>query len=67
MATFYDEWLAVGDRIQEEFKCSPVIARDRDIPWVETVQDAKVKLMLSNELGFPTMGGAVLKAEIPVG
>jgi quercetin dioxygenase-like cupin family protein len=67
MATFYDEWLATCDRIQEKFKCSPVIARDRDIPWVETVQDKKVKLMLSNELGFPTMGGAILKAEIPVG
>jgi quercetin dioxygenase-like cupin family protein len=67
MTTFYDEWLATGDRIQEEFKCSPVIARDRDIPWVQTIQDAKVKLMLSNDLGFPTMGGAILKGEIPVG
>ena len=67
MTTFYDDWLAAADRIHEEFKCSPVIARDRDIPWVETIQDAKVKLMLSNDLGFPTMGGAILKAEIPVG
>jgi mannose-6-phosphate isomerase-like protein (cupin superfamily) len=65
--TFYDEWLAAGDRIQEKFRRSPMIARDRDLPWVRTRQDAKVKLMVSNELGFPTMGGCILKAEIPVG
>ena len=39
----------------------------REIPWVRTRQDARVKLMVANELGFPTMGGSVLKAEIPVG
>ncbi|MBI4524631.1 MAG: cupin domain-containing protein [Deltaproteobacteria bacterium] len=67
MATFYDQWLAVGAQLQEEFKRSPMVARDRDIPWLRTRQDAKVKLMLSNDLGFPTMGGVVLKGEIPVG
>ena len=67
MGTFYDEWLAAGERIQEEFRRSPMIAHDRNIPWVRTRQDAKVKLMVANELGFPTMGGCVLKAEIPVG
>jgi hypothetical protein len=35
MANFYDEWLAAADRIQEEFRRSPVIARDRDIPGYE--------------------------------
>ena len=67
MANFYDEWLAASDRIQEEFKRSPVIARDPDIPWTKTRQDAKVKLMVAKELGFPTMGSTVMKGEIPVG
>jgi quercetin dioxygenase-like cupin family protein len=67
VGTFYDEWLAIAGQIQEEFRCSPMIARDREIPWVQTPQDAKVKLMVSNELGYPTTGGSVLKAEIPVG
>ncbi|HLH26104.1 MAG TPA: cupin domain-containing protein [Chloroflexota bacterium] len=67
MATFYDEWLAAGPQIDEAFRRSPMIAHDRDIPWVRTRQDARVKLMLSNTLGFPTMGGCVVKAEIPVG
>jgi quercetin dioxygenase-like cupin family protein len=67
METFYDAWLATGDRIEEEFHCSPMIAHDRELPWVRTRQDARVKLMVSNELGYPTMGGSVMKAEIPVG
>ncbi len=64
---FYDEWLAAGDRIETAFRDSPTVARDADIPWIRTRQDAKVKLMVSNSLGFPTMGGSVLKGEIPVG
>ena len=66
MPNFYDEWLAVSDRIQEQFRQSPMIAHDRNIDWVRTRQDARVKLMISNELSFPTMGTCVLKAEIPV-
>lgn len=65
--SFYNEWLAAAEEIDAAFLASPGVARDADIPWVETRQDAKVKLMLSPEQGFPTMGGAVLKAEIPVG
>jgi quercetin dioxygenase-like cupin family protein len=67
VGTFYDEWLAAGERIQEEFRRSPMIAHDRTIPWVRTRQDARVKLMVAPELGFPTMGSVVLKGEIPVG
>ena len=67
MGTFYDEWLATGARIQSDLKRSAAVARDREIPWVRTRQDAKVKLMIANELGYTTMGSNVLKAEIPVG
>ncbi len=67
MANFYDEWLAASDRIQEQFRQSPMIAHDRNIEWVSTRQDARVKMMVSNDLGFPTMGTCVMKAEIPVG
>ncbi len=66
-ATFYDDWLSAGDEIQERFRTSPGVARDADREWVTTRQDARVKLMLADEAGFPTMGGAVLKAEVPVG
>jgi quercetin dioxygenase-like cupin family protein len=65
--TFYDEWLTADSRIQESFRRSPMVARDAEVPWVRTRQDARVKLMVSRTLGFPTMGGTVLKAEIPPG
>ncbi|MGX7677723.1 cupin domain-containing protein [Jatrophihabitans sp. DSM 45814] len=64
---FYDAWLETPDEIQKELWASGAVARDRDIPWVSTPQDARVKLMVANELGFATMGSNVLKAEIPVG
>jgi quercetin dioxygenase-like cupin family protein len=67
MTNFYDKWLSEGAQISEKFRRSPVIAHGGEIPWVRTRQDAKVKLMVANDLGFPTMGGVVLKAEIPVG
>jgi len=67
MATFYDEWLAADAQIQEGFRRAPHVARDRDIPWIQTRQDAKVKLMVANTNGFATMGSDVLKAEIPAG
>ncbi len=67
MSTFYDEWLATGDHVQEDLRRTGFVARDRDVPWVRTRQDAKVKLMVANEFGFMTMGSNVLKGEIPVG
>jgi quercetin dioxygenase-like cupin family protein len=65
--TFYDDWLEAGDRIEERFRTSPGVARDADQPWVRTRHDVRVKRLLSSEDGFPTMGGVVLKAEIPPG
>jgi mannose-6-phosphate isomerase-like protein (cupin superfamily) len=67
MKTFYDEWLRTRDVIEQELEASSFVARDKDIPWVNTPQDAKVKLMIANNMGFATMGSNVLKAEIPVG
>lgn len=67
MRTFYDDWLDARSQIEEELRRTPGVARDEDIPWVSTPQDAKVKLMIANDLGYATMGSNVLKAEIPIG
>ncbi len=67
MATFYDDWLAASDSIQEKFRTSPGVARGADKPWLTTRQDARVRVLLSADDGFPTMGGVILKAEVPVG
>lgn len=65
--TFYDDWLAAGDQIEARFRASPGVARDADQTWVTTRHDTRVKRLLSSDDGFPTMGGVVLKAEVPVG
>jgi len=65
--TFYDDWLSAGEQIEARFRASPGVARDADQPWVETRHDVRVKRLLSSDDGFPTMGGVVLKAEVPVG
>ena len=65
--TFYDEWLAASDAVVQAHERSPGVARAAEQPWEATRQDARVKLLLSAELGFPTMGGVVLSAEIPAG
>ncbi len=65
--SFYDEWLSAHTERAAWFARSPGVSRDADHAWIETRQDARVKLMLSDELGFPTMGGVVLKAEVPPG
>lgn len=67
MSTYYDAWLNGRSEIEEELQRCPVVARDAEIPWVRTPQDAKAKLMVGTELGFATMGSNVVKAEIPVG
>jgi len=64
---FYDEWLETPNRIQDQLDDTLLVARDKDIPWVSTPHDVKVKLMVANHLGFATMGSNVLKSEIPVG
>jgi mannose-6-phosphate isomerase-like protein (cupin superfamily) len=63
--TFYDDWLGMAEELAAQMRQSPGVSHDADLPWETTRQDARVKLMLADELGFPMMGGVVLKAEIP--
>jgi hypothetical protein len=56
VTSFYDDWLAASDAIEQAYRSSPGVARAGDQPWVTTRQDARAKLLLSAELGFPTMG-----------
>ena len=42
--TFYNEWLETPNHIQDEMEACRLVARDKDIPWVSTPHDVKVKL-----------------------
>ncbi len=67
MADFYRDWLATSRRIEARLTRSPVVARSRDLEWIETPQDAHVAMLIGEAVGFPTQGTALLKAEIPAG
>ncbi len=67
MTNFYDEWLATSARVNETVRSSPVVARGRDLQWIETRQDARVAIVIGQQVGFPTQGTELLKAEIPAG
>lgn len=64
---FYDRWVDAEARVRQAHSASPVIIRDEETPWIETRMDVRAKLLCADELGLPTMGGVVVKAEIPVG
>jgi quercetin dioxygenase-like cupin family protein len=67
MKTFYDRWLAASRQVEDAVSHAPVLARGRDLQWTETPQDARVAMLIGEDVGFPTQGTALLKAEIPAG
>jgi quercetin dioxygenase-like cupin family protein len=67
MANFYEEWLETSRRVEAEVMNAPRLSRGRDAVWVETPQDFRVAMLIGRAVGFPTQGGSITKAEIPVG
>ncbi len=67
MADFYGDWLARSAKLDQRMRKPPVVARGRDLTWIETPQDARVAMLIGEATGFPTQGTALLKAEIPAG
>ena len=65
MADFYSDWLATSERVAARLKDPPVVARARDLEWITTAQDARVAMLIGAATGFPTMGTALLVAQIP--
>jgi len=64
---FYRAWLAESARLEEALRRPPVVARGRDLEWIETPQDARVAMLIGAAAGFPTQGTSLLRAEIPAG
>jgi quercetin dioxygenase-like cupin family protein len=65
--TFYERWLAASQQIEDAVGRAPVLARGGDLRWLETPQDVRVAMLIGEDVGFPTQGTALLKAEIPTG
>jgi quercetin dioxygenase-like cupin family protein len=64
---FYSDWLRASARLESSVGSGPVVARGRELQWIETPQDARVAMLIGEASGFPTQGTALLKAEIPAG
>src|SRR5437870_10964131 len=67
MSDFYTAWLERSKNNQKTVDEAPRVARSKDLKWVRTPQDYKAALMIAPELGFPTGGSCLMRAEIPVG
>jgi mannose-6-phosphate isomerase-like protein (cupin superfamily) len=66
-ADFYSEWLEQSQRNEVEVNASPVVARGRDLHWIETVNDYAVGMLIGPQVGFPTQGTNLCKVRIPAG
>ena len=67
MGDFYSDWLRASARLESSVGSGPVVARGRELEWIETPQDARAAMLIGAASGFPTQGTALVKAEIPAG
>jgi mannose-6-phosphate isomerase-like protein (cupin superfamily) len=66
-ANFYDTWLAASERNELETNHSPVVARGRDLRFIETPNDYQLGMLIGQQVGFPTQGTNLCKAIVPAG
>jgi hypothetical protein len=66
MTDFYSAWLERSKTNQAKVDAAPRVTRSKDLKWMRTPQDCKAALMIAPELGFPTGGSCLMRAEIPV-
>lgn len=66
-ADFYADWLAASERNELDVHRTPVVARGRDVHWIETANDHRIAMLIGQQVGFPTQGTNVCKAVIPAG
>jgi uncharacterized cupin superfamily protein len=64
---FYSEWVARSERNEVEVNHSPVVARGRDLTWIETPNEHRVAMLIGQQVGFPTQGTNLCRVVIPTG
>jgi len=67
MQDFYSAWLKQSESIEKTVADAPRVAKGKNLNWMRTRQDSKAALMIAPELGFPTGGSLLMRAEIPPG
>jgi uncharacterized cupin superfamily protein len=66
-ADFYAEWLAASERNASVVERSPIVARGRDLVWIETPNEHRLAMLIGEQVGFPTNGTNLCRVVVPVG
>ena len=66
-ADFYSDWLAASERNAVDVERSPIVARGRDLTWIETPNEHRVAMLIGSKVGFPTNGTNLCTVAIPPG
>ena len=61
MGDFYSDWLRASARLESSVGSGPVVARGRELEWIETPQDARAAMLIGAASGFPTQGTALVR------
>lgn len=64
---FYADWLAASEHNELSVNRSPVVARGRDLQWIETPNEHEIAMLIGPQVGFPTQGTNLCKVVIPAG
>ena len=66
-ADFYADWLAASERNASIVERSPIVARGRDLVWIETPNEHRLAMLVGEQVGFPTNGTNLCKVVVPAG
>jgi uncharacterized cupin superfamily protein len=66
-ADFYAKWRAASDENAHIVEQSPIVARGRDLVWIETPNEHRIAMLIGEHVGFPTNGTNLCKVIVPVG
>jgi uncharacterized cupin superfamily protein len=66
-ADFYSDWLAASERNALDVERSPIVARGRDLAWIETPNEHRIAMLIGDQVGFPTNGTNLCTVAIPAG
>jgi uncharacterized cupin superfamily protein len=64
---FYAGWAQQSEQNELAVTSSPVVARGRDLTWIETPNEHRVAMLIGRQVGFPTQGTNLCKVIIPEG
>jgi mannose-6-phosphate isomerase-like protein (cupin superfamily) len=66
-ADFYSDWVKQSEQNELAVTSTPVVARGRDLTWIETPNEHQVAMLIGRQVGFPTQGTNLCKVIIPEG